>query len=133
MAEECMSTTPRLLVGALALCGVAMLGLPGAKATKPATPVFSDTGPNADEYGASEGYPVRGDTVVGDMRYLVGSYSHFDEIVRARVVTRAPTAWPFRRAPAELEMSYAFQGERYGIDDYLRRNPVTGLLIAKDD
>ena len=128
-----MSTMPRWLVGAFALFGVVLLGLPVAKATEGATPVFSDTGPNADEYGASEGYPVGSASVVAQMRDLVGTYSHFDEIVRARVVTRAPATWSFRRVPAELEMSYSFQGERYSIDDYLRRNPVTGLLIAKDD
>lgn len=128
-----MSTTPRLMVVAFALCGPALLGLPAARATEPDTPVFSDTGPNADEYGASEGYPVGSLSVVAQMRYLVGTYSHFDQIARIRVITRAPTAWSFRRAPAELNMSYTFQGERHSIDDYLRRNPVTGLLIAKDD
>jgi CubicO group peptidase (beta-lactamase class C family) len=128
-----MSTTPRLLVAAFVLCSLALLGLPAAKATEPATPIFSDTGPNADEYGASEGYPVGSASVAAQMRYLVGTYSHFDQIVPARVVTRAPTAWSFRRAPTEPEMSYTFQGERHSIDDYLRRNPVTGLLIAKDD
>lgn len=127
-----MSTTPRLVVGAFALC-LAVLGLPAAKATETATPVFSDTGPNADEYGASEGYPVGSFSVVAQTRYLVGTYSHFDQMVRVRVVTRAPTAWSFRRAPAQPDMSYTFQGERHSIDDYLRRNPVTGLLIAKDD
>ena len=126
-----MSTTSRLLAG-FALCGLALFGLP-AKAAEPATPVFSDTGPNADEYGASEGYPIGSASVVAEMRYLVGTYSHFDQMMRARVVTRAPTAWSFRRAPAEPEVSYSFQGERHSIDDYLRRNPVTGLLIAKDD
>lgn len=128
-----MSTKPRLMVVAFALCGLALFGLPAAKATDPATPVFSDTGPNADEYGASDGYPVGSLSVVAQTRYLVGTYSHFDRIARVRVVTRAPTAWSFRRAPAELDVSYTFQGERHDIADYLRRNPVTGLLIAKDD
>jgi CubicO group peptidase (beta-lactamase class C family) len=127
-----MNTTPRSLISALALGGLALLGPLAAKA-EPATPVFSDTGPNADDYGVSEGYPVGNANVTGQMRYFVGTYSHFDQVVRARVVTRAPTPWSFRRAPAAPEISYTFQGERYSIGDYLRRNPATGLLIAKDD
>jgi CubicO group peptidase (beta-lactamase class C family) len=125
-----MRAMPRLLVG-----GVALLGPPAAKAVEPATPVFSDTGPDADELGASEGYPVGSLNAAGprQMRYLVGTYSHFDELVKARVVTRAATPWSFRRAPAAPEMSYSFQGERRSLDDFLRRNRVTGLLIAKDD
>ena len=127
-----MSTTPRSLFSAFALGGLALLGPLAAKA-EPATPVFSDTGPNADDYGASEGYPVGNATVTGQMRYFVGTYSHFDQVVLARVVTHAPTPWSFRRAPVEPEIIYIFQGERHSIDDYLRRNPVTGLLIAKAD
>jgi CubicO group peptidase (beta-lactamase class C family) len=122
----------RWLISALALGGLALLGPLAAKAG-PATPVFSDTGPNADDYGASEGYPVGNASVYGQMRYFVGTYSHFDQVVAAHVVTHAPTPWSFRRAPAEPEISYMFQGERHSIDDYLRRNPATGLLIAKDD
>jgi CubicO group peptidase (beta-lactamase class C family) len=118
-----MSTTPRSLFSAFALGGLALLGPLAAKA-EPATPVFSDTGPNADDYGASEGYPVGNATVTGQMRYFVGTYSHFDQVVLARVVTHAPV---------EPEIIYIFQGERHSIDDYLRRNPVTGLLIAKAD
>src|ERR1700730_17985991 len=127
-----MSTTPRSLFSAFALGCLALLGPLAAKA-EPATPVVSDTGPNADDYGASEGYPVGNATVTGQMRYFVGTYSHFDQVVLARVVTHAPTPWSFRRAPVEPEISYIFQGERHSIDDYLRRNPVTGLLIAKAD
>src|SRR4029077_2066597 len=39
-------------------------------------------------------------------------------------IKRATTPWLFKRSPANIHPS---------ITDYLSRNPVTGLLIAKDD
>lgn len=39
--------------------------------------------------------------------------------------------WLFKRA-TEPKISYTFNSDRFSIDDYLRRNPTTGLLIAKD-
>ena len=41
---------------------------------------------------------------------------------------RAAVPWAFKRAPAELSDSF-----RAEVTGYLGRNPVTGLLIAKDD
>jgi len=48
-----------------------------------------------------------------------------------RPVKRAITAWNFERSPRKID--YSYQGIRYRIEDYLDRNPVTGLIIAKDD
>ena len=110
-----------------------MLGLPAAIAADGTAPIFSDTGPDAAEYGAAQGYPVGAATLGSQPLYLVGTYSHFDQVVPVRVVARATTPWPFRRAPAEPEIVYSFGGGRLTIADYLHRNPVTGLLIAKDD
>lgn len=121
------------LAPALSLCGALLLGVPGAPQAGPAAPVFSDTGPEAEAYGKADGFPVGTTTVISEQRYLVGTYSHFDEIVPTHVVARAPAPWTFRRADAEPEISYNFQTRSYGIEDYLRRNPTTGLLIAKDD
>jgi CubicO group peptidase (beta-lactamase class C family) len=46
---------------------------------------------------------------------------------------RAAEPWSFRRAPGEPKIAYEFQSNRYTLEDYLNRNPTTGLLIAKDD
>jgi len=46
---------------------------------------------------------------------------------------RAAEPWSFQRAPGEPKITYEFQSNRYTVADYLNRNPVTGLLIAKDD
>lgn len=97
-----------------------------------AGPTFSDSGPNADIYGAASGYPIGTRATTTQLDKLVGVYSHFDEIYPARPIGRAATPWKFKRAP-EPSIAYSFGAERLSIADYLKRNPVTGLLIARDD
>ena len=46
--------------------------------------------------------------------------------------TRRQCRGSFKRAP-EPAISYSLGPERLSIADYLKRNPATGLLIAKDD
>jgi CubicO group peptidase (beta-lactamase class C family) len=95
-------------------------------------PVLSNTGPDAAAYGADEGFPLGTLATASQMRHLVATYSHFDELTPARMVARAAAAWSFRRA-AEPEISYSFNGERRTIADYLSRQPTTGLLLVRDD
>ena len=95
-------------------------------------PVFSDSGPDADIYGAAEGYPVGVRGTATQLDKLVGVYSHFGEIYPSRKIGRAAAPWQFKRAP-EPSITYSFGTERLSIADYLKRNPVTGLLIARDD
>ena len=103
-----------------------------------AGPVFSQGGPDAALYGANEGYPVpsylralsEGDP--WSPGYRVGAFSHFDEIFATRKVARAATPWMFRRG-ALPDVRYRFRDKPSSLTDYLARNPVTGLLIARDD
>jgi len=97
-------------------------------------PAFSPSGPNAEFYGAAENYPIR-DPALGFVpgnplkpKYRVGAFSHYDELFPTRLVQRAAAPWLFKRAPAEMADPF-----RERVTDYLSRNPVTGLLIAKDD
>lgn len=96
-------------------------------------PVFSDNGPHAADYGAAEHFPIGPretfDQVVGN---FVGAYSHFDQIFPSRLVPRASRSWDFKRA-REPKIFYNFESGRFSIENYLSRNPTTGLLIAKDD
>jgi CubicO group peptidase (beta-lactamase class C family) len=95
-------------------------------------PVFSDSGPDAADYGAAQGFPVGTQVTAAQLEHLVGTYSHFGEMFPSRPVKRAATPWQFKRAP-EPPVFYNFKSGRFSIDDYLGRNPATGLLIAKDD
>jgi CubicO group peptidase (beta-lactamase class C family) len=97
-----------------------------------ALPVFSDTGPDAAAFGAAEGYPVGTRQTLNLQRNMVGTYSHYDQVLPARVVPRAPTPSPLARAPHELELAYSFGGANHSLDDYLSRHPATGLLIIQD-
>jgi CubicO group peptidase (beta-lactamase class C family) len=100
-------------------------------------PSFSATGPNAELYGAEEGYPLpdimearrRGDP--WEPKYRVGAFTHLDQIYPTRLVERAGSPWNFKCSTAQIY--YDFQGSRFSPIDYVSRNPVTGLLIAKDD
>jgi CubicO group peptidase (beta-lactamase class C family) len=122
------------LAGLAASCA-AGLATPMRRAwAEDAGPIFSPTGPNAERYGAAAGYPVPGVVKAqwqgnpwqpGDR---VGAFTHIDDIYPTRQVKHAAAPWTFKRAPAEL--SEPFRAEVTG---YLARNPVTGLLIAKDD
>src|SRR6266511_1844063 len=60
------------------------------------------------------------------------SYSHLDEIFRGRLIHKAPTPSGLVRV-AEPHIHPTFRGAGLTLDDYLARNPTTGLLIARGD
>ncbi|MBS0527860.1 MAG: serine hydrolase [Proteobacteria bacterium] len=109
----------------------------GAQAAVKAGPVFSPSGPDAERYGAAENYPIKDPGLSHQPgnplspKYRVGAFSHFDEIFPVHRIARATTPWQFKRTPAELR--YTYKGQPSSVADYLSRNPVTGLLIARDD
>ena len=96
-------------------------------------PRFNPSGPDADEQGAREGYPLGSRMTFFRVPYLVGSQSHQDEIFPAHVVRRATNPSPLARAASEPALRYEYQGQTFGLDDYLARNPATGLLVARDE
>ncbi len=109
----------------------------GSAAAAPAEPVFSETGPDAEIYGATLGYPPGVPLTLNQPDHLVGAYSRFDELFPAHVIKAAASPWRFRRAEQEPEVAYSYGGgyggSRHTLAEFLARNPVTGLLIAKDD
>jgi CubicO group peptidase (beta-lactamase class C family) len=102
-----------------------------------AGPVFSPSGPDAELYGTAEGFPIADRSLPiqpgnpYEPKYRVGAFSHFDEIYPTRGIKRAATPWLFKRSRADIR--YSYRGSRSSLLEYLSRNPVTGLLIAKDD
>ena len=102
-----------------------------------ARPRFTQGGPDAEDYGASRGYPIgdratclRGSVSVA---FFVGCYSHFDQVYEGRVVRRATAPSPLARAASEPAVRYEYQGQTFTVDEYLARNPATGLLVARGD
>ncbi len=100
-------------------------------------PVFSATGPDAELYGAAEGFPVPDPGLARQQgnpyepKFRVGAFSHFDELYPTRRIARAAMPWRFKRSQADIR--YSYKGNRSSLTEYLSRNPVTGLLIARDD
>jgi CubicO group peptidase (beta-lactamase class C family) len=109
----------------------------GALAADCQGPIFTAMGPDAELYGAADGYPVPNAELARrhgnpwEPRYRVGAFSHIDEIYPTRQINRAAVPSTFKCSPADV--SYQFRGSRFSISDYMSRKPVTGLLVCKDD
>lgn len=105
-----------------------------APASQAAGPRFRADGPNADEFGQKEGYPsCKGIDYIEQTRCRVGALSHYDTLFAARTITAPKQSVPLARAASEPVIRYGFAGLELTLDDYLNRQPVTGLLIAKDN
>ena len=95
-------------------------------------PRFAAGGPDAEGYGLGAGYPKGDRATFGQIGSLVGSHSHLDEIFKSRRVHKAPTAARLVRV-AEPPITWRYKGAELSLDDYLARNPTTGLLVAQGD
>jgi CubicO group peptidase (beta-lactamase class C family) len=113
--------------------GVVVTGAPPAASSAGSAPRFAADGPNAEDYGAREGYPIGDRTTFLTVPFFVGTFSHYDQIFDSRVMGRGATPSRLSRAPAEPALRYEYQAETVTLDDYLARNPTTGLLIARGD
>jgi CubicO group peptidase (beta-lactamase class C family) len=103
-------------------------------AAQGAGPRFRADGPNADEFGQKEGYPsCNGIDYVDQTRCRVGALSRYDTRFPARTIPAPKQPVPLARAASEPVIRYDFTGLELTLDDYLNRQPVTGLLIAKDN
>jgi len=98
-----------------------------------AGPRFASGGPDAEDYGASVGYPKGERATFLRVPSLVGSHSHLDELFEGRVIGKAVTPSRLARAASEPAIPWEFQGEALTLDAYFNRNPTTGLLIARGD
>ena len=122
-----------ILAVALAGCAAptaAPSGPIAAGAVAAAGPRFAVGGHDAEGYGAREGYPVK---IISRPPFLVGAFSHYDQFFESRVVRRAATPSRLSRAAAEPLVRYRAGVTTHTLDDYIARNPATGLLIARGD
>jgi len=108
-------------------------GSSSAEPSAPSAPRFAQGGPDAEDYSASEGYPIGDRSTFFRIPFLVGSHSHLDQIFEGRLIRRATTPSRLGRVNSEPALRYEFGGETRALDDYLARNPATGLLIARGD
>jgi CubicO group peptidase (beta-lactamase class C family) len=125
-----------LLAVALAGCAAppARDGVGSAAAAATASgPRFSPGGPDADDYGASQGFPMGDRASFFSVPFLVGSHSQLDRLFEAHAVPHAETPSRLARAPLEPAIQYYYEGTAADLDRYLSRNPTTGLIVARDD
>jgi CubicO group peptidase (beta-lactamase class C family) len=108
-------------------------GSSSAEPSAAAGPRFAQVGPDAREYGARQGYPIGDRSTYSRVPFLVGSYSQLDQIFEGRLIRCATTPSPLARAASEPAVRYEYQDQMFTLDDYLARNPATGLLIARGD
>ncbi|WP_080724960.1 serine hydrolase domain-containing protein [Neorhizobium galegae] len=128
--QEATSFPDRQFLKALAFALLFLLGPTIAVSARDASPVFSPAGPDASAYGETFGYPIG--PPLKKQSNMVGNYSHADQLDPThRVAADRPSL--LRRAPQELALTYAFQGQAHTLQDYLDRNPTTSLLIIQDD
>ena len=130
------ATRRELLAGLAAACVGAPAHADPAASCQTDGPVFNASGPDAERYGAADGYPVQDPALLGhpgeptDVKYRVGLYSHFDEAYPVHRVGHSAAPWCFAYDHAAI--NYRYKGHSYSLEDYLNRRPVTGLLVAKD-
>jgi len=105
----------------------------GSAAVVAAAPRFAPSGPDADDYGASDGFPTGDRTTFFSVPFLVGSHSQLDQVFESRLVRHADTPSRLARAASEPVIQYYYQGAAADLDRYLSRNPATGLLVARGD
>ena len=96
-------------------------------------PRFTQGGPDKEEYGARQSFPIGDRATFNRIPFLVGSYTHLDQIFEGRLIRRATTPSPLARAASEPSVRYEYQGQTFALHDYLARNPATGLLVARGD
>jgi CubicO group peptidase (beta-lactamase class C family) len=89
--------------------------------------------PDEERLGKSAGYPVgtRANWFFEE-KVRVGSFSHLDKLYPHNRLPKAGQPSPLPAAATKLKVDYKFEGRTLGIDDFLARQRVTGLLIVKD-
>jgi len=132
-----LGARPRVWALTLLVCVVGCASPPTKTSDTPIAsgqppPRFATGGPDAEELGASMGYPKGTPATFWRAPWQVGSFSHFDEIFRGRLIHKASTPSRLVRV-AEPRISWTSAGADLILDDYLSRNPTTGLLIARGD
>lgn len=87
------------------------------------------------ELGKADGYPVCNVWELStDSRCLVGTLSHYDAKLPARVVARAHEYRPLKRAQKELALSYTYRGKPgRTLEAFLDEGRNTGLLVMQGD
>ncbi len=115
--------------------GVCASFLAACAYSQPVQPLQASDEPDAELLGRAAGYPVApSPTRIATPAYPVGSWSALDKVpgIRSAWVARPAQARALPRASAPPPIRYRIDGQQLTLDDYLRRQRVTGLLVLKN-
>jgi CubicO group peptidase (beta-lactamase class C family) len=73
-----------------------------------------------------------GDFLLWSPNIQAEGFLNWDRIFATRTIARG-TPKPLARSPIELDVTYEHNGEQSGIDDLMRDEHVSGLLVVKDE
>lgn len=96
-------------------------------------PIVGICAPDEEALGKSRGYPIFKNSQNFSIKdeYLVGSLSHADQVYKSEKVKSGPEVYPLEKSEKYFEIKYNHK-TGLGLEDYLNRNRVTGLIIIKD-
>lgn len=93
--------------------------------------------PDEEALGKSRGYPIgTPERYFFDESVRAGSFSNVDKIA-FRAVTLAPLLasaqpMPLPQATTAPDIKWRFENRTFGVDDYLARQRIMGLILVKD-
>ena len=89
--------------------------------------------PDEEQLGKSAGYPIgtRANWFFEE-RVRVGSFSNLDKLYPHNRLGKATSPIPLPKAASEVSFRYKFENRTLGVDDFLQRQRITGLLVIKD-
>ncbi len=68
-----------------------------------------------------------------DKEHIVENFRSMDRLFHSRKIEPAQTPFEFRRRSVTLPESYAYNGERRNLEDFLEKTATVGLLVLRDD
>jgi CubicO group peptidase (beta-lactamase class C family) len=94
---------------------------------------YSFAAPDEELLGKASGYPVAPSLAQAFQEpYRVGSFSAMDSISPHCVLEPALQPQPLPKATSEPWFRYKFDGQTLTLDDYMKRQRATALLVLKD-
>lgn len=89
--------------------------------------------PDEELLGKSAGYPVAPSlSQAFQERYRVGSFSAMDSLSAHCMLEPSAQPLPLPKAASEVTFQYRFDGKTLTLDDYMRRQRATAVLVLKD-
>lgn len=89
--------------------------------------------PDEELLGKAAGYPIgTRRTWFMDERVRVGAFSNLDKLLPHNTLQKAASPLPLPVAQPPPTLQYRFENQPLGVEDFLQRQRVTGLLIIKD-